>query len=143
MHGGGRPTGHPFRIDDRLVKTLLLGALVQDVPALHNLTAAKLHALNYGSIARIRSAASAALRRRLLSVRTTTTVTRMSKTARTASTTASATAMIKAADTVPPTRITCQVPTGLTVASGPASGDQVVSIAYQRCPLVGGTGLAR
>jgi hypothetical protein len=42
---------HPFRIDDRLVKTLLLGALVPDVPALHNLTAAKLHALNYGSIA--------------------------------------------------------------------------------------------
>jgi hypothetical protein len=38
-------------IDDRLVKTLLLGALVPDVPALHNLTAAKLHALNYGSIA--------------------------------------------------------------------------------------------
>ncbi len=42
---------HPFRIDDRLVKTLLLSALVPDVPALHNLTAAKLHALNYGSIA--------------------------------------------------------------------------------------------
>jgi hypothetical protein len=42
---------HPFRIDDRLVKTLLLGALIPDVPALHNLTAAKLHALNYGSIA--------------------------------------------------------------------------------------------
>lgn len=42
---------HPFRIDDRLVKTLLLGALVPDVPALNNLTAAKLHALNYGSIA--------------------------------------------------------------------------------------------
>src|SRR6266545_1265891 len=42
---------HPFRIDDRLVKTLLLGALVPDVPALHNLSAAKLHALNYGSIA--------------------------------------------------------------------------------------------
>jgi hypothetical protein len=42
---------HAFRIDDRLVKTLLLGALVPDVPALHNLTAAKLHALNYGSIA--------------------------------------------------------------------------------------------
>jgi hypothetical protein len=42
---------HPFRIDDRLVKTLLLGALVPDVPALHNLTATKLHALNYGSIA--------------------------------------------------------------------------------------------
>ena len=50
---GAAATGdeHPFRIDDRLVKTLLLGALVPDVPALHNLTAAKLHALNYGSIA--------------------------------------------------------------------------------------------
>jgi hypothetical protein len=41
---------HAFRIDDRLVKTLLLGALVPDVPAMNNLTAAKLNALNYGSI---------------------------------------------------------------------------------------------
>ena len=40
---------HPFRRDDRLVKTLLLGALVPDVPALTNLTPAKLHALNYGN----------------------------------------------------------------------------------------------
>jgi len=39
-----------FQLDDRLVKTLLLGALVPEVPALHNLTAAKLHALNFGSI---------------------------------------------------------------------------------------------
>jgi hypothetical protein len=45
------PDEHPFCIDDRLVKTLLLGALAPDVPALHTLTAAKLHALNYGSIA--------------------------------------------------------------------------------------------
>lgn len=43
--------GHElFRLDDKLVKTLLLGALVPEVPALHNLTAAKLHALNFGSI---------------------------------------------------------------------------------------------
>lgn len=47
----GLPDHHPFRIDDRLVKTLLLSALVPDVPAMNNLTAAKLHALNYGSIA--------------------------------------------------------------------------------------------
>lgn len=40
-----------FRLDDRIVKTLLLGAVVAEVPALHNLTAAKLHALNFGSIA--------------------------------------------------------------------------------------------
>ena len=40
-----------FQLDDRLIKTLLLGALVSEVPALHNLTAAKLHALNFGSIA--------------------------------------------------------------------------------------------
>ncbi|MFD0820109.1 phage resistance protein, partial [Micromonospora zhanjiangensis] len=40
-----------FQLDDKLIKTVLLGALVPDVPALHNLTAAKLHALNFGSIA--------------------------------------------------------------------------------------------
>ncbi|MEU7843371.1 phage resistance protein [Micromonospora sp. NPDC049114] len=39
-----------FQLDDKLVKTVLLGALVPEVPALHNLTAAKLHALNFGSI---------------------------------------------------------------------------------------------
>ncbi|HEX6499648.1 MAG TPA: phage resistance protein [Micromonosporaceae bacterium] len=44
------PAHHQFHIDDKLVKTLLLAALVPDVPALSNLTAAKLHALNYGSI---------------------------------------------------------------------------------------------
>lgn len=44
--------GHTqFALDDRLVKTLLLGALVPEVPALHNLTASRLHALNFGSIA--------------------------------------------------------------------------------------------
>ncbi|MGW3604366.1 phage resistance protein [Micromonospora sp. NPDC005161] len=43
--------GHQqFQLDDKLVKTVLLGALVPEVPALHNLTAAKLHALNFGSI---------------------------------------------------------------------------------------------
>ncbi|MEV4755325.1 phage resistance protein [Micromonospora sp. NPDC049559] len=47
-----RATGHTqFQLDDKLVKTILLGALVPEVPALHNLTAAKLHALNFGSIA--------------------------------------------------------------------------------------------
>src|SRR6266498_4193522 len=40
-----------FRLDDKLIKTLILGYLVSEVPALHNLTAAKLHALNFGSIA--------------------------------------------------------------------------------------------
>ncbi|WP_144127959.1 phage resistance protein [Catellatospora sichuanensis] len=39
-----------FQLDDKLIKTLLLGALVPDVPALHNLTASRLHALNFGSI---------------------------------------------------------------------------------------------
>ena len=43
--------GHAqFTLDDKLIKTLLLGALVPEVPALHNLTAAKLHALNFGTI---------------------------------------------------------------------------------------------
>ncbi|MFY1669228.1 phage resistance protein [Plantactinospora sp. WMMB334] len=43
--------GHTqFQLDDKLIKTVLLGALVPEVPALHNLTAAKLHALNFGSI---------------------------------------------------------------------------------------------
>ncbi|MBU2668296.1 phage resistance protein [Actinoplanes bogorensis] len=40
-----------FQVDDKLIKTLILGYLVPEVPALHNLTAAKLHALNFGSIA--------------------------------------------------------------------------------------------
>ncbi len=40
-----------FGLDDKLIKTLLLSALVPEVPALRNLTAAKLHALNFGSIA--------------------------------------------------------------------------------------------
>ncbi|MEV0216789.1 phage resistance protein [Micromonospora sp. NPDC050695] len=43
-------THQQFQLDDKLIKTLLLGALVPEVPALHSLTAAKLHALNFGSI---------------------------------------------------------------------------------------------
>ncbi|MFV2025947.1 phage resistance protein [Micromonospora sp. LOL_028] len=39
-----------FELDDKLIKTVLLGALVPEVPALHNLTAGKLHALNFGTI---------------------------------------------------------------------------------------------
>ncbi|WP_406272341.1 hypothetical protein OH799_32575 [Nocardia sp. NBC_00881] len=43
--------GHEqFQLDDRLVRTLMVGALVPEVPALHNLTASRLHALNFGSI---------------------------------------------------------------------------------------------
>jgi len=41
---------HPFRADDLIVKTLLLGALVPNVPALTGLTASRLAALNHGSI---------------------------------------------------------------------------------------------
>ncbi|SIR90472.1 phage resistance protein [Micromonospora avicenniae] len=49
--GEEQAAGHQqFQLDDKLIKTVLLGALVPDVPALHNLTAAKLHALNFGSI---------------------------------------------------------------------------------------------
>jgi hypothetical protein len=49
--GETEAAGHEqFGIDDALIRTVLLGALVPDVPALHNLTAAKLHALNFGSI---------------------------------------------------------------------------------------------
>jgi hypothetical protein len=44
------PRRHPFRNDDRLVKTLLLAALVPEVPALRGLTAARLAALNHGAI---------------------------------------------------------------------------------------------
>lgn len=44
------PPDHPFRADDRLVKTLLLSALAPEVPALKELTARRLAALNHGSI---------------------------------------------------------------------------------------------
>ncbi len=52
-HGIGEAeagTHEGFGLDDKLIKTLLLSALVPEVPALRNLTAAKLHALNFGSI---------------------------------------------------------------------------------------------
>jgi len=42
--------GHPFHADDRLVKTLLLAALVSKTQPLRNLDVAKLTALNHGSI---------------------------------------------------------------------------------------------
>lgn len=41
---------HQFRADDLVVKTLLLAALVPNVPALTGLTATRLSALNHGSI---------------------------------------------------------------------------------------------
>ena len=41
---------HQFRADDLVVKTLLLAALVPNVPALSGLTASRLAALNHGSI---------------------------------------------------------------------------------------------
>ncbi|GGT38523.1 PglY protein [Nonomuraea spiralis] len=44
------PHQHPYRMDDRLIKTLLLAALAPDVPAIKKLTAGKVAALNYGSI---------------------------------------------------------------------------------------------
>lgn len=45
------PPRHAFRADDLVVKTLLLAALVPNVPALRTLTASRLAALNHGSIA--------------------------------------------------------------------------------------------
>lgn len=44
------PRTHPFHADDRLVKTLVLSAVAPEVPALKELTAARLAALNHGSI---------------------------------------------------------------------------------------------
>jgi hypothetical protein len=44
------PPGHPFRTDDRLVKTLVLSAVAPEVPALREITAGRLAALNHGSI---------------------------------------------------------------------------------------------
>ena len=48
----GDPAGLPagFRADDRLAKTLLLSAVAPKVPALKELTAARLASLNHGSI---------------------------------------------------------------------------------------------
>jgi hypothetical protein len=47
----GLPRTHPFVTDGRLVKTVLLSALAPNVPALRNLTANRLAALNHGTIA--------------------------------------------------------------------------------------------
>ena len=44
------PLTHPFRADDRLVKTLVLSAVAPEVPALKELTGSRLAALNHGSI---------------------------------------------------------------------------------------------
>lgn len=44
------PRHHAFVTDDRLAKTVLLSALAPDVPALANLTAERLAALNHGTI---------------------------------------------------------------------------------------------
>ena len=44
------PRDHAFRTEDRLAKTLLIAALAPGAPALRDLTAAKLAALNYGTI---------------------------------------------------------------------------------------------
>jgi hypothetical protein len=44
------PHQHQYRVDDRLIKTLLLAALAPDVSALKRLTAGRLAALNHGSI---------------------------------------------------------------------------------------------
>ncbi|MEU6588917.1 hypothetical protein ABZ923_06730 [Streptomyces sp. NPDC046881] len=46
----GSETHTDFLADDRFVKTLLLGALAPDVPALRRLTGARLAALNHGSV---------------------------------------------------------------------------------------------
>ncbi|AMB59186.1 hypothetical protein [Microterricola viridarii] len=46
----GLARNHPFRTEDRLAKTLLIAALAPGAASLKNLTASKLHALNYGSI---------------------------------------------------------------------------------------------
>jgi len=51
LSDGQRPeSGHPFYADERLVKTLLLAALVPQTQPLRNLDVAKLTALNHGSI---------------------------------------------------------------------------------------------
>ena len=47
---GGLGPQHAFRADDLVAKTMLLAALVPNVPALRGLTASRLAALNHGSI---------------------------------------------------------------------------------------------
>jgi hypothetical protein len=51
QQAAGLAPRHAFRTDDLIVKTLLLAALVPNVPALRALSAARLAALNYGSVA--------------------------------------------------------------------------------------------
>jgi hypothetical protein len=46
----GLPATHPFRTQDRLVKTLLLAALLGDQGPLRNMTASRLADLNHGTI---------------------------------------------------------------------------------------------
>ncbi|WP_063759483.1 hypothetical protein [Streptomyces sp. NRRL S-37] len=46
----GSDTHADFQADERFVKTMLLGALAPDVPALRRLTGARLAALNHGSV---------------------------------------------------------------------------------------------
>lgn len=61
-----QPWGSPFRANDRLIKTLLIAALVPEVEPLRGLTASRLAALNHGSIkTRIAGKQTAALVRRL------------------------------------------------------------------------------
>lgn len=45
------PRGHAFHTEDRLAKTLLVAGIAPGAPSLRNLTAAKLAALNWGTIA--------------------------------------------------------------------------------------------
>lgn len=45
------PRCHPFRTEDRLAKTLLVAALAPGAPSLRTITAEKLAALNFGTIA--------------------------------------------------------------------------------------------
>ncbi len=62
----GQPWASTFRSNDRLVKTLLIAALVPEVEPVRNLTASRLAALNHGSIrTRIAGKETAALVRRL------------------------------------------------------------------------------
>jgi hypothetical protein len=67
---GGQQDAQPghtrFRADDLIVKTLLLAALVPNVPALRDLTASRLAALNHGSIVTMRPGQEQAAVRRIL-----------------------------------------------------------------------------
>ena len=61
-----QPWASTFRANDRLIKTLLIAALVPEVEPVRNLTASRLAALNHGSIkTRIAGKETAALVRRL------------------------------------------------------------------------------